>query len=677
MPQITVLDQNTINQIAAGEVIDRPSSIVKELVENAIDAGSTAVTVEIKEGGISYIRITDNGCGIPKEEIATAFLRHSTSKIRSAEDLLKISSLGFRGEALSSIAAISQVEVITKPKASLTGISYRIYGGEVQGQEEIGCPDGTTFLVRNVFFNTPARKKFLKSSTTEGNYIADLMDKIAVSHPEVSFCFISNGQTKLYTSGNGKLKDVIYTVYGREITANLLPIDRESYDIHIFGFLGKPVIARGNRVFENYYINGRYIKSKILSKAIEDAYKAFMMQHRYPFCVLNIQVPMEMVDVNVHPSKMEVRFRNESLVYQCVYDMIHSVLAGREFIPEVELIAREDQVKMPENVPEPFEKKRSETDLLKNLASYGVEKKAPKFVRESSNAYGSPVGNPAENPKPSMNFSKQESAKIGLRYNKEAAAALGIEFTESKTEKELPWETPKAETEIAAKPVRKEAALPQKMEEQPLVGEQMELFDGKLLSKEARASHRLIGQLFSTYWLIQFEDKLFIMDQHAAHEKVLYERTIKRFKESVMTSQQVSPPEIITLSPKEEEILAKYRKDIETMGYEVSYFGGKEYAISAVPADIFGANPKGLLFDLLTDLSDLPDRAAPDRICDRIATASCKAAVKGNQAMQAAEADALIEELLTLENPYACPHGRPTIISMSKYEIEKKFKRIV
>ncbi len=622
MAQIQVLDQSTINQIAAGEVIERPSSIVKELMENAIDAGATAVTVEIKDGGISFIRVTDNGCGIPKEQIPTAFLRHSTSKIRSASDLATVHSLGFRGEALSSIAAIAQVELITKVPEALTGVSYTIEGGVESSMEEIGAPDGTTFLVRNVFYNTPVRRKFLKTPMTEGSYINELVERMALSHPEVSIRFIQNGQNKLYTTGNGNVKDLIYTIYGREMAANVIPISFETLGLSVNGFLGKPVIARGNRGFENYFINGRYVRSSLIAKAIEAAYKPFMMQHRYPFTVLYLTMDSDRVDVNVHPAKLELRFQDEAALYDTLTNGLGTALEGKEFIPQVELIRETAQEKPVLKAPEPFEKNRLET------------------MRQRQEAQKSPAS--AKDPSPAP-WQKREEGRAKIPFPLSTKAAVS--------------EKPSGETVEA--------------------DGQMTLFQEKLLSEKARSRHKLIGQLFDTYWLIQFEDKLFIMDQHAAHEKVLYEHTMKGLREHKFHSQLVSPPLIISLSKREEDILNRYRASFEKLGYEIESFGGREYAVSAVPANIFGIPQQDMLVELFAQLGEDLENEPSELIMEKIAGISCKAAVKGNHAMSFQEADALIDQLMTLDNPYACPHGRPTIISMSKYEIEKKFKRIV
>lgn len=625
MPSIQVLDPGTINKIAAGEVIERPASVVKELLENAIDAKATAVTVEIRDGGISFIRVTDNGCGIVKEEIPLAFLRHSTSKIRSVEDLLMVSSLGFRGEALSSIAAVAQVEVITRTAKSLTGTRYQIEGGAEKGAEEIGAPEGTTFLVRNLFYNTPVRKKFLKTAMTEGAHVGDLVEKIALSHPEVSIRLIQNNQNKLYTSGNHSLKDIIYTVFGREITANLLEVKICHEAVTIEGYIGKPVIARNNRNFENYFINGRYIKSNLISRAIEEAYKPFMMQHRYPFTMLRLTIEPELLDVNVHPTKMELRFQNEETIYRVVRDTIAHILREKELIPTMELGEKKTEAK----------------------SSPGKEKQEKRFL----------VPEPFERERMAQ-IQKQEEQPIETSF---------------KTN-ELPNQTKRNDVVEEESVVYGNLSNSSSLSQQP---KQLDLFEERLLSPQSRSRHKRIGQLFDTYWLVEFQDQLYIIDQHAAHEKVLYEQTMEAFKVRSQTSQMLDPPVILTLSVKEEAAFARYKDVFFQMGFGIEPFGGREYAVRQVPDNLFSIAQKDLLMEMLGDLSEETHLEGSKLIYERVASLSCKAAVKGNQTLSDEEADQLIGQLLHLDNPYACPHGRPTIISMSRHELEKKFKRIV
>lgn len=632
MSKIALLTQDTIDKIAAGEVVERPSSVVKELVENAIDAKATAITIEIKEGGIRFIRISDNGCGIEKSEVPLAFLRHSTSKIRSVEDLLCVSSLGFRGEALSSIAAVSRVELITKTPDSLTGVRYQIEGSKEMAFEEIGAPDGTTFLVKDLFYNTPARKKFLKSAQTEGSYIADMVEKLALSHPDISFKFIQNNQTKLHTSGNGNIKDLIYHVFGREISNAVLPVEIENELFSVTGYIGKPVITRGNRNYETYFINGRYVKSQLLSKAIEEAYKSFLMQHQYPFCVLYFTFKGESLDVNVHPTKMELRFDHNQEVYQYLCNGLYEVLSHKEMIPEVPVTE---------------------------------DKKAPTIVREYKESIPEPF----------------EARRLNqVRTQESIFTPTQIQSVRNSVKKDSPYETkyPSHVSEKSAYHVDvSKKVLGETKEDITYENLTLDSFSSDFLTKDAKKKHRIIGQLFKTYWLVEFEDKLFIVDQHAAHEKVLYERTMATLREREYTSQTISPPIVLSLDANEILMLEKYMDSIEKMGYEVESFGGKEYMISAVPANLFKIDMKDLFIEMLDDFSNLSGRETPELILEKIASMSCKAAVKGNQNLSFSEFDALVEELLTLDNPYNCPHGRPTIISMTKYEIEKKFKRII
>ena len=664
MPQIQVLDQITIDKIAAGEVIERPASIVKELVENSIDAKAASVTVEIQDGGISLIRVTDNGSGIEREDIRNAFLRHSTSKIRKVEDLAHIASLGFRGEALSSISAVTRTELITKTKEDTFGTRYVIEGGVEQSLEDAGAPDGTTFLVRQLFYNVPARRKFLKTPMTEAGHVQDLLMRLALSHPEVAFTFINNGQTKMRTSGNGKLKDVIYSIYGREAAANLIELDYSMEGLVMKGYLGKPVITRGNRNFENYFVNGRYVKNAMLSKAIEDAYKDFLMQHKFPFVVIHFQVDGEKIDVNVHPTKMEMRFQRQQDVYNIVYEGVHRTLLEPELIPQVEAPAPKviSQPKSespfllkPKTAPQPMEKKPEEKEEPHDEAYFMKKMKERVLSYHQRNSS-------AEVAKKEQIFRPQAQAE---RIKDALARAKEVEKQPQKQAEEQPElirETPVYET----KPVTEEKA------------EQLNLFEEHLLKREKKAEYKLIGQVFETYWLVEFENSLYIIDQHAAHERVLYERTLKEMKNREFTAQYLSPPIILSLSMQEAQVLNENMDRFTRIGFEIEPFGGEEYAVRAIPDNLFGIAKKELLLEMLDDLTDgISTSMTPELIDEKVASMSCKAAVKGNNRLSAQEADALIGELLLLENPYHCPHGRPTIIAMTQRELEKKFKRIV
>lgn len=760
MRKIAVLDQNTIDKIAAGEVVERPSSVVKELVENAIDAGATAVTVEITDGGKKLIRITDNGAGIEADQIPLAFLRHATSKIEKVEDLEQIASLGFRGEALSSIAAVSQVELITKTPSAVSGSRYIIEGGVEHSLEELGAPEGTTFLVRNLFYNTPARSKFLKSDMTEANYIHTLMEQLALSHPEISFKYIQNRQVKLHSSGNYSVKDVIYSVYGRDITKALLDAEFENDFMKITGFVGKPEIARGNRSFENYYINGRYVKNNIITKAIENAYKGFLMQHKFPFVSLQMQMEGNDLDVNVHPAKREVRFAREQEVYEAVYDTVRRALMGKEMIPKVSVGRPEPETKETPvksvSVPEPFEKKRreqlyghTEKEMQETgISGAGAYSGAGSFVSEKTKswmerpAYQSTVKEPSvsysashtmETKKPQVFSASEENLfqgtlreKLEEELKREAETTLLTEknselkntgcsqmkntepASENTNQKKEHWisekEKPESgdflsepaeithtsdspekaaqnletvisvETEPGISAAESDQNSHEMAEQEP---RQLELFEEKLLAPESRERIRLVGQIFDTYWLAQFGDNFYIIDQHAAHEKVYYERLVKSFREKTVDSQYLNPPLIVTLNLQEENILKENQKYFSQFGFEIEEFGGKEYRISAVPATLYGFSEEALFLEMLDQLSGSGEKDALDIFASRLATMACKAAVKGNHAMSAKEAEKLIDELLTLDNPYHCPHGRPTIISMTRTELEKKFKRIV
>ena len=663
MNEIMLLSTETINQIAAGEVIDRPSSVVKELVENSIDAGAMAITVEIKDGGTSFIRITDNGSGIDASQVKKAFLKHTTSKIRNADDLITVSSLGFRGEALSSIAAVSQVELITKTAESVTGVRYLIEGGEEKSMEEVGAPEGTTFISRCLFFNTPARKKFLKTPATEGAYISSLIEHLALSRPDISFRFIQNGQQKLNTSGNFNLKDVIYTIYGRDIAANIIPVEYNGDWISIKGFIGNPSIARGNRTYENYYINNRYIKSNLINKAIEDGYKSYMMQHKYPFTVLHINVEPEYVDVNVHPSKMEIRFRNQEDIYNIIVEMIRGAFSSRELIRKTDLETasseKKEAVKAQVKAPEPFERNR--------LKEFIKKTQTDRLYHEDDGAFRD----------------KLKEADSSYIINKEAGTIIENQEEKSKEAGPVKYDTDESDK---GSPVKASGAEEtDKMQETAGIKKsihtekpvQLDFFEEKIFTRKASDEYVYIGQLFETYWLIQYKDTFMMIDQHAAHEKILYEKLVRSLKERKINSQIINPPIVLSLNQKEELLLRSHIEQFKELGFDIEHFGGNEYAVYSVPDNLVPIAEHELLMELIDTLEENSDRLTDELILEKAASMSCKAAVKGNTKLSLIEAKALINELLSLENPYACPHGRPTIISMTKRDIEKKFKRIV
>ena len=704
---IKVLDQNTINKIAAGEVIEKPSSVIKELVENSIDSGATAITVEVKGGGLSFLRVTDNGAGIKKEEVKLAFLRHATSKLVTVEDLLSISSLGFRGEALASIAAVAQVEMITKTSDDVTGLRYQIHGGKEISCEEIGAPVGTTIIVRNLFYNTPARKKFMKTDATEISYIYDLMCRICMSHPEISFKFISNGTDKLFTSGNGKLRDIIYHIYGRDITSNLLEINAKNDYMTISGYIARPCISRGNRSFEGYYVNHRYIKSTVLTKAIEDAFRTFVMIHKFPFTEINFQVRPDLLDVNVHPTKMELKFANSQDIYSFTYNAIRETLLFKELIPDV---APGKDVK-PEtfkqrnvgDAPEAFENKRREAlfqvqgqarpenkqDQLQDLARSGntltpaqdltgseittvparqiIE--AIDETKDTSQSVGVQMANNAGKQQKSS-FSYNDRAQMTANNTANIPQVRESQSSYGKNEAETIKEVPMQCQTVSGSDNTSYMADDKKYVQQ-------DMFQEKFLTKEARAKHRLIGQLFKTYWLIEYDGKFFIMDQHAAHEKVKYEELMENYKNKKIYSQYLMPPAVVTLSAAEIEFLHENMDMFEALGYQIENFGGREFKLNAVPDNLFGLDGRELFIDFIADASSSAKKVTIDAFIHKLSTMACKSAIKGNTEISFKEADALIDQLLKLENPYTCPHGRPTVISMTEAEIEKKFKRIV
>ncbi len=673
MAQIHVLDSETIDKIAAGEVVERPSSVVKELVENAIDAGADAVTVEIREGGIEFIRVTDNGCGMERDQLRTAFLRHATSKIGDASDLSRISSLGFRGEALSSIAAVSKVEVITKARDCITGSRILLEGAREVGLEEVGAPDGTTFLVRNLFFNTPVRRKFLKQPATEGSYIVDLMEHLALSRPDVSFKLSVGNQLKFHTSGSGDLKEVVYRIYGREAANALIPIQASQDGIKVEGYLGRPEAVRSNRNFEIYFINGRFIHSSVVAKAIEEGYKEYLMQHKFPLCVLHITMDTRQVDVNVHPTKMDVRFRDGIDLARFLSEAVHEALHSREMIPEAhmdsdrEQRAAERQEKREQerrHTPEPFEKRRAEEFRLMEETEYAAERpKLQDFIQN-----------------PAWDRAKKDEFSANLVENPAKTAVGAVQPGHADAVQPNLAEAAQPNLAGAVQPGLADAAQPGLAGAvQPDLADaaQLDLFEEKILTQDNRSRFRVIGQVFETYWLIQYEDRLLMIDQHAAHEKVNYERLMRQYREKSIVSQALMPPVIVSLSGQEEAVLREHLDTFLRMGFEVESFGGNEYALRSVPADLYGCNEREMFLEVLDRLADGNGFGEIRVIEEKIASMSCKAAVKGNHLLSVPEAEALIDELLSLDNPYNCPHGRPTIVSMTRHEMEKKFKRIV
>lgn len=684
---IKILDQSTINKIAAGEVVERPSSVVKELVENAIDAGANAVTVEIKDGGMSFIRITDNGAGIEKEEVPTAFIRHATSKIMTIEDLLSVSSLGFRGEALASIAAVSQVECITKTAHALTGLRYEIHGSQEIASEEVGAPTGTTIVVRNLFYNVPARKKFLKTAMTEGSYITELITRLSLSHPEVSFKYIINGSNKIATSGNGKLQDVIYHIYGKDVSANLLPLKRSTGDLTVEGYIGKAYVSKGNRSFEHYFVNGRYIKSNIVTKAIEEGYKSFVMVHKFPFTALHFTLNSEKLDVNVHPTKMEFKYADGEQLFDFVKDSVRQALLSEEMIQDVSLrsgkeeraITIEKQRRSTMHIPEPFEKEARAMRYQEGILRHQEEKKKaadssavqqPSAAKEKQSAKDTAQQPVVDTVKPTANnIEKQPIA--------ESIQTQNISTIKEETQKQLSTESTVTEVKTNNKVAPSLETIESKAEEIPNVpNEQLSMPMEQFISENARQKHRLIGQVFKTYWMIEYDEKLYIVDQHAAHEKVMFERLMRQMAEKQVISQQLLPPKVLHLDSVEHTTVLNHIDLFEQTGFDIEDFGDDSIVVRAMPDDIMGVDPQQLFDALLNALTEEIGKISLDFFVEKLSGMACKAAIKGNTEITAMEADELIDEMLSLDNPYNCPHGRPTMIALTKGELERKFKRI-
>lgn len=663
MAEIHVLDDATIDKIAAGEVVERPASVVKELVENAMDAGATAITVEIKDGGIEFIRVTDNGSGIEHNQLRNAFLRHATSKISSVVDLMRLHSMGFRGEALSSIAAVAKVEIVTKTKEDMTGARLCLEGAKEISFEEVGAPDGTTFIVRNLFFNTPVRRKFLKTAMTEASYITDLLEHMALSRPEISFKYVINGQTKFYTNGDGDMKAIIYRIFGRDIANEMLAFQAVDEEIVLEGFLGKPTLNRANRNFENYFVNRRYIKSKVISKAIEEGYASYMMQHRYPFCVLHITVPPESVDVNVHPTKMEVRFSDQNSLYKLIAENITDFLSQQEMILDAvlgpEKKEKKDKKTTKIDAPEPFEKERRLTEQGSHIDS-----EQPLNILKDESKYNSSNSSFDKETQEKSDVVSEEQFFVD---NRGKNTKIGQTNQNVLTGKILGAPSKETDTRNLGVIKSKDHILVEKPE-------QLNFFDEKILTREAKQEYRIVGQVFDTYWIIEYRDKMLMIDQHAAHEKVKYEQILTKVERNEIYTQMLTPPAVISVTPKESALINSYAQYFKELGFEIEDFGMNAFAIRGVPIDLFGHNIKELFEEILTQMCESPVRGVPQIIREKIASMACKAAVKGNHSLTYEEANKLIEQLLELENPYNCPHGRPTIISMSKYEIEKNLK---
>jgi len=662
MQTIQVLDHHTVDQIAAGEVVERPASIVKELVENAMDAGADAITVEIRGGGIEFIRVTDNGSGIYEEDIPNAFLRHATSKIRDISDLERLSSMGFRGEALASIASVSKVTLITKRGGELLGHKVEVEGGTFGEIEEIGAPDGTTITASHLFYNIPARRKFLKTPVSEGNAIEELMEHLSLARPDISYKFIQNGKTRFMTSGSGDLREVIYRIYGREMSKNVVPVSFEKEGIRIDGYIGEPSCNRPNRNFENYYLNRRYIRSDVIAKSIEEGYRGYTMQHKFPFCVLHITMDGTRVDVNVHPSKMDVRFHDRQLMFDCMNEAVSATLHAAEMIPEAELEKAAEPVLSAET-PEPFEAARR---VQVSDRSAGT---SPRSGKEDAARTETTKGSTENREEEAATVTPEATEPVPV-ITKENRDIFDVDFSENEAEPQV-TEYRKPETKEDPDERKEEKGYFPKAEQMSILPKE------RVISANARKQYRLIGCIFNTYWMFSYQDKLYFVDQHAAHEKVNYERLVEQYAAHEVYTQHCDPPIIVSLSLSESEVLESYQEYLKGMGFSIEHFGGSEYAISEIPYELYRKNPKQLFLEILSELSVKGLTDTPKIIDHVLATIACKSAVKGGDAITAQEMETVLDELLTLKNPYHCPHGRPTIFSMSRTELERKFKRIV
>ncbi|MBR1445074.1 MAG: DNA mismatch repair endonuclease MutL [Firmicutes bacterium] len=673
MKKIHILDSSLINKIAAGEVVERPSSVVKELTENSIDAGATSITIEIEEGGISLIRITDNGSGIEKDQIETAFLRHATSKLYEFDELEDIATLGFRGEALSSIASVSQVEMVTKTKDDSTGIRFEISGGEVKGKSDIGCADGTSIIMRNLFYNTPARRKFLKKASTEGGYVADAVNRIALGHPEIAFRFINNGSTVLQTNGSGDIKTAIFKVYGKEVAKKMLPVKYEKDGYSISGMVAESDMNRANRSYENFFIAGRYIKSSTVQSAVEAAYEGRLMTGKFPVFVLNMSVPANTVDVNVHPTKLEVRFSDETFIYDMIKKAVENALESGVMIPKTEI----------------KEKSYTQTAGSKPIIAAEKQKELEEILlTEEPTIFYDDIANNNNN----NNIEVAETAPIYEKNEKKINFELLFDKdkTESREEKksknvdnfvdklitngENRSKTVDKYPEIDKKAVytvdKSVDKLTTDVNKEEVVNEKP-FFD----------NYRIVGQIFATYWIIEQKGSMYLIDQHAAHERVLYEEITEKKKSEKIVSQPLLQPMPINVSQRERAVIEENRDLLEKFGFELDDFGINSYALRAVPY-IFDSPVTAAFFTEIVDmLADTDKKNGIENIYDlkteKLASMSCKAAVKGNNRLSYEEAKALIEKILKAKNPFNCPHGRPTIVELTKYEIEKMFKRVL
>ena len=676
MGSIVLLDDLTINQIAAGEVIERPANVVKELVENSLDANATSVSVEIENGGITYMRITDNGKGIEPDDIDLAFERHATSKIRRAEDLVRVSTMGFRGEALASIAAIAKVEMVTRTKNNETGTKVIVEGGNILSKEECGAPIGTTITIRELFYNTPVRYKFLKKDFTEGGYIETAVERIALIHPEVGFKLINNKKEVLHTSGNGNMTDVVYNVFGKDIASNLVDVNFQYENIRVTGVVGKPEIARSNRSNQMFYVNGRFIKDKTLSAAAEEAYRTMIPHGKFGFCILNINIPPEQVDVNVHPAKLEVRFSEEGKVFKAIHYAIKNTLLGvdlvredddNNYVPDVKNITSEDSSKNTDTfgskvvpISENVAPKRTLFDIFKGKQE---KNNAVKEEELKDNEYIIEVTQKEEKEKKSFmnNLTTNSESKITRPIeikNPEEIENLHKLETNTKTDENANVESKDTNNTITDE------------------GQVNTFFEKDFSDKAPIPEYKILGVAFDTYILLQMDEDIYILDQHAAHERVLYEKIKENFYRSGGKEvQMLLLPDILEVSKRDMHMIKDHIDLFEQAGFALEEFGENTIKINGVPVICYEMDTKALFMDILDGI-DITTRTNKQDIEEKfIATVACKAAVKANMKLDEREIRGLLDQMLLLDNPFTCPHGRPTAIRITKYEIEKKFGR--
>ena len=692
MGKIVLLDELTINQIAAGEVIERPASVVKELVENSIDAGATSINIEVKNGGIKQIRITDNGSGIAEDDLRFAFERHATSKIRTAEDLESVKSMGFRGEALASIAAISHIELITKTAEEFMGNKIIVEGGDIIEQEETGAQKGTTIIVSNLFYNTPVRYKFLKKDYTELGYIEDAVTRIALANPNVAIKLSNENKTILQTNGNGDIKTVIYSLYGKEITDGLIDIDYQYENIKVTGVIGKPEIARNNRTYQMFFVNKRFIKDKTLSAGAEQAFKGLLPIGKFGFVILNLEIDPRKIDVNVHPTKLEIRFQEEQKVFKAIYHSIREGLLKKDLVKNtektLEIGTKQEIEPIDQEVKNDTKKDMTENkniEQISEIIDFNTEKRVEPEPDMQATQRFEPITEKVEDKKTGLfGLFKKKDNTIEEEVEKNAIEEIFAYKSNEiyKTDKETNDATSQ---NMNFKKMYNETFGIEKEESEDVekitdysyadTKQNLSMFEDNEEYKNA-PPYKYCGTVFSTYIIIEMGNEMYIIDQHAAHERVMYEEIKKNYYETVEKESQIMLlPDIINLSHKEKTIVKENLDLFKKAGFMLEEFGESTIRLIGVPAICMDMDTKELFLEILDTIDTVAITAKQEKEDKFIATIACKAAVKANMALTKEEVDALMKKLLVLPNPFTCPHGRPTAIKMSKVDLEKKFNR--